>query len=129
MPGAGEVGVAGAQLDLVLTARPDLLPLLEQAREACAAVPAVDTLAALEGDLAAREALLLVVAGGYYASPSVVSLLRYTGQSPEPVRADRYPQYVEQGLLDGVLARGPIYRTVDGDSVPSRLPLDDKDPS
>jgi hypothetical protein len=127
MPGASEVGVSAQQLDLVLAARPDLLPSLEKAHQLCASVPAADTLRGLENDAAAREALLLVVAGGYYASPSVVSLLGYIGQSPEPVRADRYPPYVEQGLLDGVLERGPIYRSTGGDSSPSLPHLDDKD--
>jgi hypothetical protein len=127
MPGASDADVAGAQLDLVLAARPDLLPLLKRAHQRCGAVPAADTLAALDDDMAALDALLLVVAGGYYTSPSVVHLLRYTGQSPEPVRADAYPPYVEQGLLDGVLARGPIYRTVDGGSSPSPHQPDEKD--
>jgi hypothetical protein len=110
MPSAGEVDVAGRQLDLVLAARPDLLAGLEEAHRLAGALRPPEVLGALPEDGAAREALLLVVAGGYYSSPVVTRLLGYTGQTPEPVRADTYPAYVEEGLLDRVIARGPLYR-------------------
>ena len=112
MPAASSVDVAGRQLDLVLSARPDLLPALEEAHRRTEDVPTDRILEHLPQEIA--QDLLLIVAGGYYMSPVVTGLLKYTGQSPEPVRADVYPAYVEEVLLDAVLARGPIYRAVDG---------------
>ena len=50
----------------------------------------------------------MVVAGGYYIHPRVRRLLRYTGQEPRTVRVDRVPEYLEEGLLERVMERGPI---------------------
>ena len=47
--------------------------------------------------------------------PAVMRLLGYPGQVPEAVVVDRYPDYVDAGLLERVYERGPIYRsTPDG---------------
>jgi hypothetical protein len=110
MPAASTADPAGRQLDAVMRVRPDLLDgLLRAHRMAGDAAPS-RVLDHLSSDPAAREALLLVVAGGYYSSPLVIGLLGYTGQTPEPVRVDGYPRYVAEDLLDRVVARGPIYR-------------------
>ena len=115
MPAASEVGVADRQLDRVLRARPDLaVPL---ARGVAAADPdAGDHEGALEGlreaDPEALDALLLVVAGGYYIDTDVRRRLGYDGQRPVEVRPEIIPNYVEEGLIDPLLERGPVYRSV-----------------
>jgi hypothetical protein len=114
MPGAGEVGVADRRLDRVLAARPDLAQPLARA---VAEVDADDHEGSLErlrtADLAAHDALLLVIAGGYYTDAGVRRLIGYDGQQPVEVRPEIIPNYVEEGLIDPLLERGPIYRRVD----------------
>jgi choline dehydrogenase-like flavoprotein len=94
MPSATDVGVHDHLLDRVVAARPDLHPGL------------VASLAALQldpGDAAARAKVAYVVAGAYYLSPLVRELLQYQTTDPAPVRADAFPAYIAEGLLDHVL--------------------------
>ena len=113
MPAASEVGVADGQLDRVLEARPDLLEPLRRAVAQADAEDAERSLAAIhEADAVAHDALLLAVVGGYYMHPRVRELLGYDGQVPVEVRPEIIPNYVEDGLLEPVLERGPIYRAV-----------------
>jgi hypothetical protein len=114
MPSASEVGVADQQLDLVLAARPDLTRHLLRAYARTSDVDGATAFAALtELDPDAEGAIAQIVAGGYYASAKVRELIGYTGQQPIPVRPPDFPEYVEEGLLERVVARGPIYRSVD----------------
>jgi hypothetical protein len=111
MPAASEVGVADAQLDLVLAARPDLLePVLRALALADPEDPEGSLAAIHEADAAAHDALLLAVVAGYYMHPRVRELLDYDGQVPVEVRREIIPNYVEEGLLEPVLERGPIFR-------------------
>ena len=50
--------------------------------------------------------------GGYYIDRDVRRRLGYTGQVPVEVRPEIIPNYVEEGLVEPLLARGPIYRRV-----------------
>jgi hypothetical protein len=115
MPAASEAGVADGQLDRVLAARPDLAAPLERA---LAVVDPADHEGSLErlraADLAAHDALLLVVAGGYYTDRDVRARIGYDGQQAIEVRPEIIPNYVEEGLIEPLLARGPIYRPVEG---------------
>jgi hypothetical protein len=114
MPAASEVGVADRQLDRVLAARPDLADPLTRA---VAGADPDDWEASLErlrdGDREAHDALVLVVAGGYYIDQGVRQRLGYDGQRPVEVRPEIIPNYVEEGLIEPLLARGPVYRSVD----------------
>jgi hypothetical protein len=109
MPAAREIGVADAQLDRVLAARPDLVePLLRALSEPG---PAEELLARVAADdPAAHEALCLSVAGGYYMHPDVRRLLGYDAQEPVEVRAEIIPGYVDDGLIDPVVERGARFR-------------------
>ena len=114
MPSASSVGVADGQLDRVLRARPDLA---EPLARALAGVDPDDRDRSLErlraDDREAHDALLLVVAGGYYIDPDVRRRLGYDGQKPVEVRPEIIPNYVEEGLIEPLLARGPVFRPVD----------------
>jgi len=113
MPSATAAGVAGTQLEKVLAARPDLKRHLERAHALSADIPAEqvpDLLASL--DPAAYNALAETVAGGYYINTEVRALLGYEGQVPARVRVQDYPDYIAEGLLERVVQRGPIYRSV-----------------
>ena len=109
MPSAGAV-VNEERLRFVLNARPDLL---EPLRAALGAGP-VDVDARL--DMLARDhpqalgALQLVIVAGYYTDKTVRELIGYPGQVALSLRSWELPEYLEEGLIDAVLARGPIWR-------------------
>jgi len=109
MPSAGAV-VNDERLRFVLTARPDLV---EPLRTALGAGPA-DVGARL--DMLARDnpqalgALQLVIVAGYYTDKTVRELIGYPGQVALSLRSWELPAYLEEGLIDAVLARGPIWR-------------------
>jgi hypothetical protein len=109
MPSAGAV-VNDERLRFVLTARPDLV---EPLRTALGAGPA-DVGARL--DMLARDnpqalgALQLVIVAGYYTDKTVRELIGYPGQMALSLRSWELPEYLEEGLIDAVLARGPIWR-------------------
>lgn len=115
MPAASEVGVADRQLDVVLATRADLVEPLARAVAQVDAADHEGSLARLrEADRDAHDALLLTVVGGYYIDPGVRKLLGYTGQVPVEVRPEIIPNYVEEGLVEPLLERGPVYRAVPG---------------
>ena len=109
MPSAGAV-VDEERLRFVLNARPDLI---EPLRAALGAGPA-DVDARL--DMLARDnpkalgALQLVIVAGYYTDKTVRELIGYPGQMALSLRSWELPEYLEEGLIDVVLARGPIWR-------------------
>jgi hypothetical protein len=115
MPAAGDVGVADGQLDKVLAVRPDLAePLARAVADADPADHETSLARLRERDRQAHDALLLVVAGGYYIDADVRRRLGYDGQQPLEVRPEIIPNYVEEGLIEPLLARGPVYRPVEG---------------
>ncbi len=110
MPSAGDV-VDVDRLRFVLGARPDLLePLRAALRPGLDDDPRV-RVESLErdapGDLAA---LHLVLVGGYYTDKRVRELIGYPGQQALQLRSWEMPTYLEEGLIDAVLARGPVWR-------------------
>ena len=63
----------------------------------------------LPGDDPAGFALLAeLVPGAYFLNPRVREALGYTGQTAQPI--DPQPDYLDDGLLQSVIDRGPIYR-------------------
>jgi len=109
MPSASEAGVSRQGLDAVLIARPDLFGALKELlREADGQAPttAVDSLRSAKP---ASFALLgEIVAGAYFMNAEVRKAIDYHGQTPEPIHP--HPDYLEDGLLESVIRRGPIYR-------------------
>jgi len=112
MPSASEAGAAGPWLDRVLTVRPDLTPELERITASLGGEPAHAAVERLERERPVDfEILLAAVAGAYYMSDVVRERLRYPGQ--RALTLDVYSDleaYIEEGLLEPVLARGPIHR-------------------
>jgi len=110
MPSARDV-ITDDRLRFVLFARPDLAaPLVAALRPELGDDPAA-RLAALEADEPGlRDALLLVVVGAYYTDRDVRDRLGYPGQMAKQLYSWKYPQYLEEGLIDQVLARGPVWR-------------------
>ena len=69
-----------------------------------------DRLAQLAAEPANLAALQLAIVGGYYTDRRIRDLIGYPGQMAIELRTWEYPQYLEEGLIDAVLARGPVWR-------------------
>ena len=55
-------------------------------------------------------ALVAAVVFGYYTDRRVRELLRYPGQEARTLYSWKVPEFIEEGLTDAVLARGPVWR-------------------
>ena len=116
MPAASSVGITGDLLDRALRARPDLAADCRRAVTACAEPPSPEALERLaESDPDGFGAVMVLVLGGYYMSAEVRKLLHYAGQEALTIDIGELPAYVEEGLIDEVIDRGPIYRTTPPD--------------
>jgi hypothetical protein len=110
MPSAGDV-VGEARLRFVLEARPDLVEPLRHALRPELGDDVATRLATLERDEpGAIGALQLAVVGGYYTDKQVRGLIGYPGQEAIEVRSWQVPPYLDEGLIDQLLARGPTWR-------------------
>jgi hypothetical protein len=110
MPSAAGV-VTDERLRFVLTARPDLLePLRAALRPDLGDDPAARLDRLGREDPAALGALQLAIVAGYYTDRTVRELIGYPGQMALTLRSWEYPAYLEEGLIDAVIARGPVWR-------------------
>ena len=116
MPSASQADVAGKWLDAVLEARPDLVdPLQGVLQKAAGTDNASDVVGALHADdPAAFGVLAEIVSGAYFMNPDVRQAIGYSGQDAREM--DPRPDYMEDGLLESVIRRGPIYRPTPGDA-------------
>ena len=110
MPSAADV-VDDARLRFVLNARPDLL---EPLRTALRPDLGEDVAARLDqlgrDEPAVLYALQLVIVAGYYTDRGVKERIGYPGQMALELRSWEVPPYVDEGLIDAVLARGAVWR-------------------
>ena len=68
------------------------------------------TLRALHADQPRQfQALSAVVAGAWLLVPAVRARIGYPGQRRDPARLEEAADQISDGILDPVLARGPIY--------------------
>jgi hypothetical protein len=109
LPSASEAEVAGQWLDQVLSARPDLRAALQDVLTKAAGRETSSAVAYLKAhDAAAFAALTEFAAGAYFLNPTVLRAIVYQGQEARPI--DPHPDYLDDGLLQSVIDRGPIYR-------------------
>ena len=109
MPSAAEI-VNDERLRFVLAARPDLVQPLTSALRADIAEDPQARLDALARDETASLAVLqLVIVAGYYTDSRVRELIGYPGQLALEIDTQQTPAYVQEGLIDVVLARGPVW--------------------
>jgi hypothetical protein len=110
MPSAAEV-VGDDRLRFVRNARPDLLVPLRSALRPELGDDVDARLDALGRDEPATlHALQLVIVAGYYTDARVRELIGYPGQVALTLRSWEVPAYIDEGLVDAVLARGPVWR-------------------
>jgi hypothetical protein len=121
MPAAGNV-VDDQRLDFVLRARPDLADDLHAAlRPELGDDPARRLAFLATEEPESANAVQLAVVAAYYTDADVRAAIGYPGQVAKPVTAFDYPAYIEEGLVDRVLERGPIWR--DPDDVSTARPV------
>jgi hypothetical protein len=110
---ASDAGVAGQWLDAVLAARPDLMDGLKSVLQQAQGRDPAAVIADLRvKDLAAFGVLAEVVPGAYFMNPLVQQTIGYLGQTPHAI--DPHPDYLDDGLLESVIRRGPIFRPTPG---------------
>lgn len=109
MPSAAEI-VTDARLRFVLRARPDLARPLRAALRPDLGSDVTARLQILADEPANLSALHLTIVGGYYTDPRVKDLIGYPGQMALELRSWEVPVYLEEGLIDAVLARGSVWR-------------------
>ena len=110
MPSASAATVAEEGLDQVLAAVPGLrASLADVLARAQGREPAEVVASLARTDPAAYGVLTEVVTAAYFMNPDVRKAVGYTGQGPSPL--DPRVDYMEDGLLESVIKRGPIYRT------------------
>jgi hypothetical protein len=108
-PSASDAGVANEGLDQLLAVRPDLLdPLKSLLPRAKDRSPSEFLHELQANDPTAFSVLAEAVPGAYFLNPDVRAKLKYDGQSSRPI--DPREDYLDDGLLQSVIDRGPIYR-------------------
>ena len=109
MPSASAAGVAEAGLDQVLVAVPSLAASLADVLAMAEGREPAEVVASLaRTDPTAYGILTEVVTAAYFMNLEVRQAVGYTGQGPTPL--DPRVDYMEDGLLESVIKRGPIYR-------------------
>jgi hypothetical protein len=110
MPSAAEV-LDDDRLRFVLTARPDLIaPLGAALRPELGDDPQARLDALAGSNPASLAALQLVIVSGYYTDQRVRDLIGYPGQIAIEVTPQDSAPYLAEGLINSVLARGPVWR-------------------
>jgi len=108
-PAASEAGVVHEGLDQLLAVRPDLLDSLKSLLVRAKDRSPAEFLQELQTkDAAAFGVLAELVPGAYFLNPDVRAKLKYDGQSGRAI--DTREDYLEDGLLQSVIDRGPVYR-------------------
>lgn len=112
-PSARDADVATNGLDQVLSFRPELASALKELLARVRGRPAADIMADLQkNDPTGFGLLTELVPGAYFLNREVRARLGYEGQSPRPIDPRSDP--LEDGLLEPVVSRGPIYRATPG---------------
>jgi hypothetical protein len=108
-PSASEALVADEGLDQVLAVRPDLAAGLKTILERAAGRVPAEVVAELQAnDPQSFGILAEIVPGAYFMNAKVRAAIGYDGQTPRPI--DPKPDHLQDGLLQSVIDRGPIYR-------------------
>lgn len=109
MPSASEANAHGKWLDRALAARRDLEPVLARVlAEARGRDPDEEVRRLDAEEPEAFAALMTLVAGAYTMNLKVRKRLGYPGQKHNPPFPDEAEYYLDGGLLDPVLERGPF---------------------
>ncbi len=109
MPAASEAGVAGAWLDAVLAARPDLVDPLRAILAAAEGAPAAEAVEQLRAD-GGFGVLADIVPNAYYMNPEIRARIGYPLQQAVPIDPEADTDAEARALIASVRSRGTIYR-------------------
>jgi len=110
MPAASTAAIAEEGLDRVMAAVPELKASLADVLAKAVGSEPTEVIANLaQTDPSAYGILTEVVTAAYFMNSDVRKAVGYTGQGPSPL--DPRVDYMEDGLLESVIKRGPIYRS------------------
>lgn len=117
MPSVSQAEVVSVWAEEVLNLRQDLrepfFRALRQLQQTEALSPHDNLTLLQRQDADAFHALGTVLSGGYYLNPDVHRKIGYSGQvSRVNYDADENPEYLRDGLLEPVIRRGPVFRSV-----------------
>jgi hypothetical protein len=108
---ADQTGVPGALIDRVLALRPELTTPLGHTLESGHGLDPETFCRRLQRDSPEEfDLVTFVLVGAYFLNPRVRDSYGYHGHPGEPQDGSPQPEYAEGGLLDPVVAHGPIYR-------------------
>jgi hypothetical protein len=123
MPAASSVGVHEGRLDRMLAARPDLGEPLAALLAEASGRGAREEVERLQVQDPERFRLLhSIVVAAYYSSPKVRRLVGYPGQRPSEVFPDQAEHDLREGILDPVIARGPVWHRPPAGAGPAGRP-------
>jgi hypothetical protein len=106
---ASQADVSGSGLDQVLATSPEMASGLREVLALAADADAKAAVALLsEKHRAEFFVLCEFAAGAYFLNQVVRDAIGYAGQTARPI--DTQPDYLDDGLLESVIQRGPIYR-------------------
>ena len=115
MPSFSEADKSGRFLIGAFEALPHLGPHALKAADALGDRPPKEYLERLSSDEPETfSALHLILVGAYLINRRVWKRLGYPGRKPTPILDDEADHYLEGGLLDSVIARGPTFRPTPG---------------
>jgi hypothetical protein len=109
MPSAADV-LTDARLQFVLRSRPDLVQPLRTALRPELGGDVTERLTALAAEPTNLSSLQLAIVAGYYTDADVRERIGYPGQVAQTLYSWKVPPYIEEGLIDAVVARGPVWR-------------------
>lgn len=116
LPSASDAEVHSVWIDRVFAVRPDMEVTVHAVLELTGDASSV--LGGLRFSDAERfSSFAFAVAGAWLINPRVRRELGYPGPVPmrQPALPDEADAYLEDGILDVVVARGPIYRPTPGE--------------
>lgn len=109
MPSARDI-VTDARLRFVFGARPDLHDAFLAALRPDLGDDPLARLDTLEAEPDTRSALVSVIVFAYYTDARVRDGIGYPGQVAQTIYSWKVPEYIDEGLIDAVVARGPLWR-------------------
>ncbi len=112
MVGAGTVPDAARYIERALESRPDLGDGLDAAVAACTDELLARALDGTTVDEPAFDQVATLVIGAYYMNPVARRQIGYPGQLALEYDPMEYVSWIDEGLLDQVMSRGPRYREV-----------------
>lgn len=118
MPSASDVGLAERLVDRALNAVPSLTSEL---REALAKMDGADEAAFLalrDTQPTLFKSFMLVMGSAYFMSPDVRDRIGYHGQEAKKIDIYEVPEYLEDGRLERVIERGPLWIDAPGEEGP-----------